>query len=94
MKNRSVPADIILPHVVYQDVARAVEWLTRSFGLVEHYRYGDPAQAARMHRGDAWIMLSMKSCSTNYGERQFVAEDIEGRRWPFAEHARDVDPSE
>ena len=58
MKNRSVPADVILPHVVYQDVAAAIDWLTRTFGLVEHYRYGDPPQGAQMRLGDAWIMLS------------------------------------
>jgi uncharacterized glyoxalase superfamily protein PhnB len=58
MKNRSVPADIILPHLVYQDVAEAIDWLTRTFGFVEHYRYGDPAQGAQMHLGDAWIMLT------------------------------------
>ncbi len=34
-------------------------WLTRTFGFVEHYRYGDPAQGAQMHLGDAWIMLSL-----------------------------------
>ena len=135
MKNRSVPADSILPHVVYQDVAAAIDWLTRAFGFVEHYRYGDPAQGAQMHLGDAWIMLtlaregrmspaqagvwtqmlsvfiddvdahfeSVKSAGakivedlneTMYGERQFVAEDIEGHRWLFARHARDVSPSE
>ena len=59
MKNRSVPADVILPHLVYQDVAAAIEWLTRVFGFVEHYRYGDPVQGAQMHLGDAWIMLSL-----------------------------------
>jgi uncharacterized glyoxalase superfamily protein PhnB len=59
MKNRSVPADIILPHLVYQDVAAAIDWLTRTFGFVEHYRYGDPAQGAQMHLGEAWIMLSV-----------------------------------
>jgi uncharacterized glyoxalase superfamily protein PhnB len=58
MKNRSVPADVLLPHIVYQDVAAAIEWLSRTFGFVEHYRYGDPAQGAQMHLGDAWIMLS------------------------------------
>jgi uncharacterized glyoxalase superfamily protein PhnB len=135
MKNRSVPADSILPHVVYQDVAAAIDWLTRAFGFVEHYRYGYPAQGAQMHLGDAWIMLtlaregrmspaqagvwtqmlsvfiddvdahfeSVKSAGakivedlneTMYGERQFVAEDIEGHRWLFARHARDVSPSE
>jgi uncharacterized glyoxalase superfamily protein PhnB len=58
MKNRSVPADNILPHVVYQDVAGAIAWLTKTFGFTEHYRYGDPAQGAQMHLGDAWIMLT------------------------------------
>src|SRR5580658_1605905 len=59
MKNRSVPADVILPHLVYQNVAEAIAWLTRVFGFTEHYRYGDPAQGAQMHLGDAWIMLSL-----------------------------------
>lgn len=58
MKNRSVPAGIILPHLVYRNVAEAIEWLTRTFGFIEHYRYGDPARGAQMHLGDAWIMLS------------------------------------
>jgi uncharacterized glyoxalase superfamily protein PhnB len=58
MKNRSVPADIVLPHLVYQDVAGAIDWLTATFGFTEHYRYGDPAQGAQMHLRDAWIMLT------------------------------------
>jgi uncharacterized glyoxalase superfamily protein PhnB len=58
MKNRSVPVDTLLPHVVYQDVAGAIAWLTATFGFVEHYHYGDPAQGAQMHLGDAWIMLT------------------------------------
>jgi uncharacterized glyoxalase superfamily protein PhnB len=58
MKNRSVPVDAILPHVVYQDVSRAIEWLTKTFGFSEHYHYGDPAQGAQMHLGNAWIMLT------------------------------------
>jgi uncharacterized glyoxalase superfamily protein PhnB len=57
MKNRSVPADTVLPHVVYQNVADAIAWLTKTFGFIEHYRYGDPLSGAQMHLGDAWIML-------------------------------------
>ena len=59
LKNRSVPADIILPHLTCRDVAAAIDWLTKVFGFREHYRYGDrdkPA-GAQMHLGDAWIML-------------------------------------
>jgi uncharacterized glyoxalase superfamily protein PhnB len=59
MKNRSVPTDIVLPHVVYQNVAQAITWLTVTFGFSEHYRYGDPKElnGAQMHLGEAWIML-------------------------------------
>ena len=135
MKNRSVPADFILPHIFYQDVAGAIDWLTRTFGFMEHYRYGDPAQGAQMHLGEAWIMLRIarkgetspahaglatqsltvfvdnvdahfertKSAGakivedlneTMYGERQYGVEDLEGHRWLFSRHARDVSPGE
>ncbi len=60
MKNRSVPADTVLPHVVYQNVADAIAWLAKTFGFTEHYRYGDPGEpvsGAQMHLGNAWIML-------------------------------------
>lgn len=57
LKNRSVPADVILPHLTYQDVAAALVWLTKTFGFTEHYRYGQP-DGAQMHLGDAWIMLN------------------------------------
>jgi uncharacterized glyoxalase superfamily protein PhnB len=57
MKNRSVPTDIVLPHIVYQDVVEAIEWLTRTFGFAEHYRYGDPVSGAQMHCGNAVIMI-------------------------------------
>ncbi len=57
LTNRSVPTNIILPHIVYQDVVVAIAWLSKTFGFVEHYRYGDPANGAQMHLGGAWIML-------------------------------------
>ena len=60
LKNRSVPTNVILPHVTYQNVGAAIDWLKRVFGFTEHYRYGDPANpdGAQMHLGNAWIMLS------------------------------------
>jgi uncharacterized glyoxalase superfamily protein PhnB len=58
MKNRSVPTDIVMPHVVYEDVARAIEWLTATFGFEEHYHYGEPAQGAQMRAGRGWLMLT------------------------------------
>src|SRR5271157_4821039 len=61
LKNRSVPTDTVLPHIVYQNVADAIAWLATAFGFIEHYRYGDPEgpiSGAQMHLGEAWIMLN------------------------------------
>ncbi|MFZ0745509.1 MAG: VOC family protein [Terracidiphilus sp.] len=58
MKNRSVPAETVLPHVTYKDLPAAISWLGRTFGFVEHYRYGQPPSGAQVHLGDAWIMLN------------------------------------
>ena len=60
LQNRSVPANTILPHLFYADVAAAVAWLARTFGFVEHYRHGEPGQppsGAQIQLGDAWVML-------------------------------------
>jgi uncharacterized glyoxalase superfamily protein PhnB len=56
LKNRSVPADILLPHVVYKSVPEAIAWLCRVFGFREHYRYGEP-NGAQMYLGKAYIMV-------------------------------------
>jgi uncharacterized glyoxalase superfamily protein PhnB len=61
LKNRSVPVDTVLPHLVYEDVAGALAWLARAFGFTEHFRYGapgGPVQGAQIHLGDAWVMLA------------------------------------
>jgi hypothetical protein len=58
IRNRSVPADLVLPHVFYEDLGAAIEWLSRAFGFVEHFRYGEPVSGAQVHLGNAWIMLS------------------------------------
>lgn len=59
--NRSVPVDTVLPHIVYQDVVRAMDWLNQTFGFTEHYRYGEPGGAvsgAQMRLGKACIMVN------------------------------------
>ena len=135
MKNRSVPADTLLPHIVYQNVADAIEWLTKTFGFIEHYRYGEPLSGAQMYLGDVWIMVTSARAwsaspaqlgygtqmltvfvddvdahfqrsklagakivedlnETVYGERQYGVEDLDGHRWLFSRHARDVSPEE
>ena len=58
-RNRSVPTNTVLPHILYRDVAGAIAWLSRTFGFVEHYRYGDPEaiSGAQMYLGGAYVML-------------------------------------
>lgn len=85
--NRSVPVDVILPHVVYNDLPRAIEWLTSTFGFVEHYRYGgDPISGAQMHLGNAFLMVNAaksSQCKTpaelGYGTQMLTifVEDVE-----------------
>lgn len=58
ISNRSVPTDVVLPHIIYQDVKEAIAWLTGAFGFVEHYRYGNPVSGAQMSAGNAWLMLN------------------------------------
>jgi uncharacterized glyoxalase superfamily protein PhnB len=136
VKNRSVPTNCILPHVYYENVADAFNWLIEVFGFVEHYRLELPdgqLHGVMMHHGDAWIMLKnsgrtltspaklgvatqslmvfvedvdehyrrAKSSGariveelfdTEYGERQYSAQDLEGHLWEFSKHIRDVSP--
>jgi uncharacterized glyoxalase superfamily protein PhnB len=57
ISNRTVPTDTVIPHVHYRDLEQAIAWLTRAFGFVEHFRYGDPVSGAQLRAGEAWIMI-------------------------------------
>jgi uncharacterized glyoxalase superfamily protein PhnB len=62
LTNRSVPVNTVLPHLTYQDVGKALDWLTETFGFTEHYRYGGTPEApdgAQMFLGKAWIQLNI-----------------------------------
>ena len=55
--NRSVPVDTVLPHVLYQDLPAAIAWLSKAFGFVEHYHYGEPMSGAQVYVERAVVML-------------------------------------
>src|SRR5215472_16030866 len=57
MQNRSVPCDTVLPHLVYEDVEAALEYLSRVFSFKKQYHYGSPPQGGQMSLGRAVIML-------------------------------------
>ncbi|HEY2545198.1 MAG TPA: VOC family protein [Candidatus Acidoferrum sp.] len=85
IKNRSVMADTVLPHVAYQELGRAIEWLGAAFGFREHYRYGAP-NGAQMLLGSACIMARQAGagCASpaklGYGTQSLTVfvEDVEG----------------
>jgi uncharacterized glyoxalase superfamily protein PhnB len=85
IENRSVPTDMILPHVVYQDLPIAIDWLARTFGFIEHYRYGDPVSGAQLHLGKADIMVKQAKpgesspAQLGYGTQSLTVfvEDVE-----------------
>lgn len=83
MKNRTVPADILLSHISYRNVLEAGAWLSRVFGFEEAFRYGDPVSGMQMYLGDAYIMLrhlkpsAMTPAQLGYGTQSvmvFVAD--------------------
>jgi uncharacterized glyoxalase superfamily protein PhnB len=57
LENRSVPVDTVLPHVVYQNLAEAIAWLTKAFGFQEYYRYGDGPSGGQLRAGKAAIQV-------------------------------------
>ena len=56
MRNRSAPPSSVMPILVYPDVGRAVEWLTASFGFVEHVRISD--HRAQLGYGDGALIVA------------------------------------
>ncbi|HEX4036694.1 MAG TPA: VOC family protein [Acidobacteriaceae bacterium] len=135
IRNRTVPSDTVIPHVGYRDLKEAIAWLTRAFGFVEHFRYGDPVSGAQLRAGKAWMMVHRlapeartprelgygtqsltifvedveahferakaagaaileEPHETVYGEFQCAVEDLDGHRWIFSRHARDLSPAD
>jgi len=59
MRNRSAPPASVTPVLTYLNVAAAVEWLTQTFGFVEHVRIGD--HRAQLGFGDGALIVADRS---------------------------------
>jgi uncharacterized glyoxalase superfamily protein PhnB len=57
--NRSAPKATVVPILVYEDVAAALDFLTRAFGFTERLRaeYGGSITHAQMDVGECAIMI-------------------------------------
>lgn len=85
LENRSVAANSLLPHIVYQNLSEAITWLTRVFGFTEYYRYGDGPQGAQMLAGRAMIQIKQargerSPSQLGYGTQSLTIflEDVDG----------------
>ena len=58
-KNRSAPDAAIVPILVYEDVAEAIDWLTRTLGFRERLRagHGGVISHAQLSLGDGAVMV-------------------------------------
>ncbi|HKY50703.1 MAG TPA: VOC family protein [Candidatus Limnocylindria bacterium] len=56
--NRSVPAATVIPVLAYDDVARASDWLCRTFGFAERLRIAD--HRAQLVFGDGAVIVTSR----------------------------------
>jgi PhnB protein len=128
----------IAPYLLYEDVAGALDFLTRAFGFEETLRYtgpegyvnhaemriadgviymGDPGGDYRnpAHLGGRTQMVCVnvedvdavfeqaraagaeiteEPADQAYGERRFMARDLEGHAWSIAQVIREVQPDD
>jgi uncharacterized glyoxalase superfamily protein PhnB len=70
-QNRSIPASTVIPVLVYEDVAEAVEWLSDTFGFAERLRIG--THRVQMRVGDGAVVVAERRvrASDQLGEVQF-----------------------
>lgn len=54
--NRSIPTATVIPVLVYEDVAEAVEWLVDAFGFVERLRIGN--HRVQLTVGDGAVVVT------------------------------------
>ena len=54
--NRSIPASVVIPVLIYPDVREAVAWLTGAFGCVERVRIGENHRS-QLSFGDGAVII-------------------------------------
>ena len=67
--NRSAPTGTIVPHLIYEDVGAAIDWLCGAFGSKERLRAGGPdgqAGHAQLSIGDGAIVLGLARVGTGF----------------------------
>src|SRR2546423_874354 len=55
--NRSIPATVVIPVLVYPDVREAVDWLGAAFGFEERLRIGD-SHRSQLRFGEGAVIVA------------------------------------
>jgi uncharacterized glyoxalase superfamily protein PhnB len=55
--NRSIPAPVIIPVLIYPDVREAVDWLGSAFGFAERVRIGE-AHRSQLQAGEGAVIVA------------------------------------
>jgi uncharacterized glyoxalase superfamily protein PhnB len=55
--NRSIPAPVVIPVLIYPDVREAVDWLGSAFGFTERVRIGE-AHRSQLQAGDGAVIVA------------------------------------
>jgi uncharacterized glyoxalase superfamily protein PhnB len=56
-RNRSIPAPVVIPVLVYPDVREAVAWLCAAFGFVERLRIGENHRS-QLNAGEGAVIVA------------------------------------
>jgi uncharacterized glyoxalase superfamily protein PhnB len=70
LTNRSMPESTVIPVLVYEDVAEAVEWLSDAFGFSERIRIG--SHRSQLSVGDGAVIVTERRVVAGPGSDQAV----------------------
>jgi uncharacterized glyoxalase superfamily protein PhnB len=72
----------------------ARRWSTVPYVIDGVHVYVDDVDAHFRRAKEAGATILSEPRDTEYGDRQYRAEDLEGHHWLFSQHVRDVAPEE
>lgn len=84
LANRSMPTQVLIPVLAYEDVSEAVEALSRAFGFVERWRVGSHRAQLGVGSGAAVAVVQGTRPDGSADHVMVRVEDVD----THAEHAR------
>jgi uncharacterized protein (DUF952 family)/uncharacterized glyoxalase superfamily protein PhnB len=87
LDNRTMPAAVVIPQLVYPDVAGAIEWLCETFGFSVRWRAGDHRAQLAVAGGGCVVVTEGRTSSVLTGRHSLLVkvDDVD------AHHSRAVD---